>query len=207
VRQTNVDFLRYQVVPVLILVVISLGTLGAATLTARDFERGTGRLLALAPARGAEVVLGKLLGAVLATAVVLAPLVLAGAIAGVLDPPVDHWPALAALLGAVTLAASGLGVFIGIAFRRPRAVTMVSLNAAIVLFFLGGGFTTVAFMPQWLQAVARVVPTSYAIDGLRQALFYRQPAGLGLDLAVLLAFAALTAGLGSLTLGRSLRLR
>lgn len=203
-RRTNVEFLQYQVVPILILVVISLGTLGAATLTARDFERGTGRLLLVAPARRSALMVGKLLGAMLATGVVMVPLVIAGAAAGVLAPVLSHWPALVALLVAVSLAASGLGVLIGIALRRGRAVTMLALNAAILLFFLGGGFTTVAFMPPWLQAMARLVPTSYAIEGLRQALFYPHLEGFVMDMAVLLSSAAVTVGLGSLALGRSL---
>src|SRR5262249_53535847 len=59
-RRTNVEFLQYQVVPILILVVISLGTLGAATLTVRDFERGTGRLLLVAPVRRSALMVGKL---------------------------------------------------------------------------------------------------------------------------------------------------
>jgi ABC-2 type transport system permease protein len=100
--------------------------------------------------------------------------------------------------------ASGLGLLIGLASRRPRVVTMLSLNAAIVLFFLGGGFTTVAFMPDWLQTVSLAVPTSYAIEALRQALFYPDLAGFGRDLAAIAAFALATAGLGTAALSRSL---
>jgi len=203
-RETNVDFLRYQVVPVLILLVISVATLSAAALTARDFERGTGRLLLMAPARRGTVVAGKLLASVLATAVVLVPLVAVGAAAGVLAPPAAHWPALAGLLAAVTVAAAGVGQLIGVAVRGGRAVTMVGLNAGIVLFFLGGGFTTVAFLPGWLQALATLVPTSYAIAGVRQALFYPDLQGFGLDVGVLLACALVSAGLGAFALGRTL---
>src|SRR5262249_23975791 len=85
-RRTNVEFLQYQVVPILILVVISLGTLGAATLTARDFERGTGRLLLVAPVRRSALMVGKLPGAMLATGVVMMPPVIAGAAGSVLAP-------------------------------------------------------------------------------------------------------------------------
>src|SRR4029453_1224369 len=47
--ETNVSFLQYQVIPIVILIVISIGLLGTALLTARDFERGTAKLLALSP--------------------------------------------------------------------------------------------------------------------------------------------------------------
>ena len=202
-RRTNVDFLHYQVVPILILVVISVGTLSSATLTARDLERGQARLLLMAPAARPAVLVGKLLGAALATWSILLPLLIAGLLAGVLEAPIGHWPALAALFAAVTFASSGLGLLIGIAVRTGRAVTMLSLNVAIFLFFLGGGFTTVAFMPAWLQQLAHLVPTAYAIEGLRQAMFYPGLEGVPTDLAVLFGSALLATGLGSVALRRS----
>ena len=73
------------------------------------------------------------------------------------------------MLVAVTLMTVGLGTLLGIVLRDLRVVTMTALNAAAYLFFLGGGFTTVAFLPPWLQVASRFVPTSYAIEGLRQA--------------------------------------
>ena len=203
-RDTNVEFLQYQMVPILIMVVISVGTLSSAMLAARERERGTARLLVMAPPPRPALLAGKLLGALLATAAVLGPLLIAGAAAGVLAPPVSHWPALIALLAATSAMASGLGLLIGLATRRPRVVTMLSLNAAIVLFFLGGGFTTVAFMPDWLQTASLAVPTSYAIEALGQTLFYPELVGVGRDLAVVCGFAVVTAGLGTLALARSL---
>ncbi len=147
---------------------------------------------------------GKLLGALLATGVVLAPLLIAGAAAGALSPPPAHWPALLALLALTSVMASGLGLLIGLAARSPRVVMMLSLNTAIVLFFLGGGFTTVAFMPEWLQTLSLVVPTSYAIEALRQVLFYPDLVGFGRDMLAIGAFAAAAAGLGTVGLARSL---
>src|SRR6185312_9592610 len=44
-RQTDVSFLQYQVIPIIVLVIISVGVLGTALLTSRDFERGTAKLL------------------------------------------------------------------------------------------------------------------------------------------------------------------
>jgi len=43
--------------------------------------------------------------------------------------------------------------------------------------------------------MARLVPTSYAIEGLRQALLYPRLEGFGVDMAVLLSSAAVTVGL------------
>src|SRR5207247_9120106 len=46
-RETNVSFLQYQVIPIVLLIVISVGLLGTALLTARDLERGTAKFVAL----------------------------------------------------------------------------------------------------------------------------------------------------------------
>jgi ABC-2 type transport system permease protein len=148
----------------------------------------------------AQIAAGKVLGGFLVASVVLVPLVVVAALAGWLRPPLGHWPALAAILVALTLAAVGLGLALGVAVRRTRVVSMLGLNLAAYLFFLGGGFSTVAFLPPWLRGASRFVPTSYAIEGLRQTLFYPDLAGIERDIIVLVltAIAAIAAGITAL---------
>lgn len=202
-RETTVGFARYEVIPVLILVALTVGMLGTALLCAREFEGRTAKLLLLAPAGRGALIAGKMLGGALAAAAVGAPIVALGAWRGFIAPPPGHWPPLLALLAATIAMAAGLGMLLGTALRRSSLVTMVGLNAAIVLFFLGGGFTTIAFLPGWLQALSRIVPTSYAIAGLRQTLFYPDLLGIGEDLAVLTiaALAAMVLGMAVLARG------
>jgi ABC-type multidrug transport system permease subunit len=122
--------------------------------------------------------------------------------------PVPSWShalALVALLVAVTLMTVGLGTLLGLALRDSRLVTMAGLNASAYLFFLGGGFTTVAFLPSWIQLLSRFVPTSYAITGLRQALFYPDLVGFGRDLLVLSTCSGFSVVLASLMLARAWR--
>jgi len=45
-RHTTVDFLHYNLVPVLVLLVLNVGMLGTALLVAHDIERGTGKAIA-----------------------------------------------------------------------------------------------------------------------------------------------------------------
>lgn len=216
-RDTDVSFLQYQVIPIIVLVVVSVGLLGTGVLTARDFGRGTAKLALLSPIGRVPLVLGRLLGGVLITSAMVVPLVGVGFLTPYLPyceegggsawlklalstpcawrlsvPSWEHAVAVAALMLAVTVTTTSLGVLIGVTVRDERLVTMIGLNAAVYLFFLGGGFTTVAFLPDWIQACSRLVPTSYAIEGLRQALFYPDLAGFGRDLAALGGFAALS---------------
>jgi len=188
-------------------------------------------MLLLSPASGWALVVGRLLGGTLITIGLVAPLVALGFLThhvpycaedsgaplwltqllsgpcGWMLPPVSwtHGLALVALLGAVTLATVGLGTLLGVALRDTRLVTMTGLNASAYLFFLGGGFSTVAFLPHWLQVASRFVPTSYAIEGLRQALFYPELTGFGHDLLVLTGCAALSIVLASTQLARAWR--
>jgi ABC-2 type transport system permease protein len=80
--------------------------------------------------------------------------------------------------------------------RGPRAVSMAAAVICTYLFFLGGGFTTIQFLPTWLRHVTAFVPISYAIGGLRQSLFYPGLYGFGADMRVLLgtAIVAVVAG-------------
>jgi ABC-type multidrug transport system permease subunit len=204
-RDTNVDFFEYELIPILVLVIVSIGLLGTGLLVARDFERQTAKLFLLAPIGRGALVLGRILGGLVVASALVVPLVAIMALAGFMTPPPGHWPAVIALLGAVMLASVGMGVALGSFIRNTRLVAMVGLNGAAYLFFLGGGFSTVAFLPAWLQTVSHFVPTSYAISGLRQALFYPDLVGFARDLSVLLGTAGLAIVLGAVALARSWR--
>jgi ABC-2 type transport system permease protein len=202
-RETNVDFLRYQVLPALVLLVLSVGLLGTALLCAQDVERGTAQHLVLAPLSAWSLVAGRLLGGLLASLMALVPALGVCVAVGLVAPPLAHWPALAALFLATGVCASGLGAAVGALIRGVRTVAMASSILATYLFFLGGGFTTIAFLPLWLRRLSALIPMRYAIDGMRQCLFYPELQGVGTDLAVLGATALGTAGLGAIAVRRS----
>jgi ABC-type multidrug transport system permease subunit len=157
----------------------------------------------LSPAGGPAIVMGKLLGGLLTTALLLAPLLAAALGMGALSIPEGHCPALALILVLLVVMAVGMGVLLGLLVRRVRLTAMVGLNASAYLFFLGGGFTTTAFLPRWLETASRLVPTSYAIRALRQALFYPDLVGFQRDAAVLAGAALLFAACAVLALLRA----
>ena len=202
-RETKVDFMRYQVLPALVLLVLSVGLMGTALLSARDVERGTARHLVLSPIPPWGLVAGRFAGGLLASFVVLVPVLAVCIALGVISPPTGHWPALLALFAATSLCAAGLGATLGAWIRGARTVAMAASIVATYLFFLGGGFTTIAFLPDWLRNVGAFVPIRYAIEGMRQCLFYPDLAGVATDLAVLCVTAMLAVGVGALTVRRS----
>ena len=197
-RTTTVDYLHYSVVPALILLVLSVGMMGTALLCAQDVERGTARHLALAPVPTGVLVTGRLLGGVLAALSIALPVLLLATWAGIVAPPSGHWPALLALIVATAICASAIGAALGSVVRGARVVSMAASVAATYLFFLGGGFTTIQFLPDWLRRISDAVPIRYAIDGLRQTLFYPDLTGVVHDLRVLLATALIAVAISSL---------
>lgn len=202
-RTTDVSFLNYQVLPALVLLVLNVGLMGTAMLCARDVERRTARHLLLAPLPAGALVVGRIAGGIAASLLVLLPALAVCRALGVVDPPLDHWPALLALFLATGVCAAGIGAALGSVVRGTRTVSMAATVVATYLFFLGGGFTTIAFLPDWLRRLSSLVPTRYAIDGMRQALFYPGLDGVAGDLAALCLAGVVAAVVGALTLRRS----
>ena len=202
-RVTNVDFLSYQVLPAFVLLVLSVGLIGTALLCTQDRERGTARYLALAPLSSWALISGRLLGGLAASMIVLVPVLIICSLVGIISPPAGHWPALAALFAATGLCASGLGAVMGSYLKGSRLVAMASSVVATYLFFLGGGFTTIVFLPEWLQNISALNPIRYSIDGMRQALFYPGLEGLAFDITVLTGTALVTVVLGAAAVRRS----
>jgi ABC-2 type transport system permease protein len=202
-RPTTVDYIHYAVIPCLVLLILSVGVTGTALSCARDIERGTARHLALTPVSPVVLIAGRLLGGVLVSLVVIVPTLALATLTGLIAPPAGHWPAIALVFLATAVCAAGLGAVLGATLRGARTVSMAAAVICTYLFFLGGGFTTIQFLPAWLHGVTAFVPTSYAIDGLRQSLFYPGLFGFGADMRVLLGTAAVAVAAGGVVVRRA----
>ena len=202
-RASTVDYIHSAVIPCLVLLILSVGVMGTALLCARDIERGTARHLALAPVSPVVLIAGRLLGGVLVSLVVVVPTLAIAALTGMIAPPPGHWAALGLVFLATAVCAAGLGAVLGATLRGARAVSMAAVVICTYLFFLGGGFTTIQFLPTWLHRMTAFVPTSYAIDGLRQSLFYPGLYGFGMDMRVLLGTAVIAVVVGGAVVRRA----
>jgi ABC-2 type transport system permease protein len=205
VRSPDVSFLAYQIVPALALLSLTAGTLVTALAIAGERESGALRAVALAPVRRGALVVGRLLGGTLAAGGLLLAVVAGCALLGLLHPPSGRWPILAGLLVVTAIGSVGLGVLVGLVTRRVTTTAMLGVNVATASFLLGGGFTTIAFLPDVIQGAARLFPTYYAVEGVREVLFYEQMPTLGRNVAVLAATAVLSVLCGSMALSRQER--
>lgn len=81
------------------------------------------------------------------------------------------WVGVVVVLVASALAFFGLGILAAaatIVFKRGDAVVDAAVFA---MTFVSGAFFPIAVLPSWAQSIGEVMPTRFAFDGLRQALF------------------------------------
>ena len=97
-------------------------------------------------------------------------LIVAGTLLGVSFAGAD-WVGFGVVLAASAAALSGIGVALGgLVLVIKRGAVLASLFT-FALGLLGGAFFPVSVLPCWLQVVGEVVPTKFAFDGLRAALY------------------------------------
>jgi len=204
-RHPDTSFLAYQLIPVLALLALTGGALVTALALSGERELGALRLIQVSPARTVNVALGHLVGGAIGAVALIAAVVIPATLLGVLHPPDGRWPFIAGLLLLTAIAATALGVVIGILCRRATTAVLLGVNAVAASFLLGGGFTTVAFLPDIVQQAARLTPTYYSVNALREAFFYKTMIGAGHDMAMLAAFAAGAVVLAAVFLTRAER--
>src|SRR5438128_1491740 len=204
-RQQDIELLRFELVPNLVLLLTTAGIVNAGAATAREWEDSTIKELLLAPISKTSLIVGKLLSGWITTILIAAVVLVIGAASGYLRPedPI-YWISTVAVVLLIALASAGLGVAIGAAARRFQRVTAIGIPLSIDLFFLSGGITVAAFLPVWLQTTAHFVPTFYGTHALEMAIFYNSSEGLLQDVAVLGVTALAATSLGILSLRKSM---
>ncbi|MDQ6722698.1 MAG: ABC transporter permease [Thermoproteota archaeon] len=204
-RKQDIDLLRFELVPNLVLLLTTAGIVNAGLATAREWEDSTIKELLLAPISKTSLIAGKMLSGWITTLIVASIILILGAVTGYLRP--DSQFSLISTIVIVlliALASTGLGVAIGAATRSFQRVTAFGIPLSIDLFFLSGGISVAAFLPTWLQTIAHFVPTYYGTHALEMAIFYNSTEGLASDILVLAGTAFLTGILAVLSLRRSM---
>ena len=101
-----------------------------------------------------------------------------------------NWLGAVLVLGASVLAFSGLGILSAsylLIFKRGNPVNWVILGLSSVV---GGMMYPISVLPVWLQRVARFVPVTYSLEGMRGAILgHASTRELLPSIAVLIVFA------------------
>ncbi len=157
----------------------------AALSLVRERMLGTVELFRAAPVTAGETLAGKTTGYLAMGAVIAAAL--SAMMLLLFDVPMEgSWLEYVVLMGLVLLASIGLGFVISaVADTDTQAVqySMISLLAAI---FFSGFFLTLDRLHPAVRPVSKLVPVSYAIEGLQDIMFR----GAEVDASLLLLLSA-----------------
>jgi len=158
------------------------------TNVATEFKRtGLTRRLSATPLTKLEWVLGNVLSQAVLAVVLAAVMIVLGI--GIYNTTVtiDLYTALTLLAGAVLF--SGIGMTLAGLVKDPEAAAGLGNAIAFPMMFLSGTFWPVSIMPDFLQALARILPLTYFSEGLRDSMVVGNiPAAL-LNLGVTCGFA------------------
>ena len=167
---------------------IALLTTGAVTLVI-ERRRGLLRRLASAPISAAEVVAGKWLGLFGLGLVQVAW----GLVLGRLLFGVDWGPdplAVLAVLAAWAALVAGVAILLGGLARTEGQAIGIAVVTANALAALGGCWWPIEITPPWMQGLARLLPTGWAMDAIHQlASFQNGPASALWQLGLMVASA------------------
>lgn len=175
-----------DLIPGLIAMTILFSTTAAEAVVI-NFELKLGSLerLLLAPISIASVLIGKVLGGfifgLLMTIIVTSVSILYLG----LHPNIL---ALAAIAIPSLLVFSSMGAFFSVAVKEVfEAQTLLNLPRFITIFLCGVVYP-ISAMPGWLQYLARLLPLTYTVDGLRRSFSLSSNSSIFIDLLVLIGY-------------------
>jgi ABC-2 type transport system permease protein len=141
-----------------------------------DREFGFLKEVLVAPVPRWAVALGKILGgATIALAqsvilIALAPFIGVGLSVGVVAQ-------LLLVCFLISIAVTGLGVFIAASMRSMQGFQMLMNFLVMPLYFLSGAMFPVSSAPAWMKALMTLDPLTYGVDGLRIIVLSAVPPG------------------------------
>lgn len=167
---------------------------GSAGGILEEREQGTLRRLLITPSTRAHILGGKVLGVIGTSSIEATILVGLGALA--FGVPWGRDPlALVLVLGAYILASAGLAVFITAIVRTRSQLSAIGPIASTGLAMIGGCYWPIEVTPTFMQNLAKLTPTGWAMSGLLDIVARGQgleaawlPAGILLGMAAV-AFA------------------
>ena len=181
-------YFAFAAVGIAVTVVMESSAIGLSTRLREEQMTGTLEALVAQPLTVSELAFG-LTAYSFAFATLRAGLyVLAAGVLLDLDLSETNWLAFVLMLFVTGVALTAIGILLGgvvLLVKRARALPGL---VTLVLGLLGGAYFPISALPGPLEAIGTVVPTRFAFDGLRAAVF--GGGGWETDLLALAAFSA-----------------
>lgn len=96
-----------------------------------------------------------------------------------------------------TISFTSLGLIIGSLMESPEGFQMIISFLLFPLFFLSGALFPIDNLPSWLAPLTFINPLTYSVDALRNIVLGASHFNLGLDLGIMIFFAALVIFVGT----------
>jgi len=84
---------------------------------------------------------------------------------------------------------ASLGMLVGTVTKNPETAGVIGNIVTFPMMFLSGTFFPIAFMPEYLQTIAHVLPLFYVVEGLNNIMVYQNYTGALIDIAVVTVIA------------------
>jgi ABC-2 type transport system permease protein len=164
--------------------------IGISAAFAYERQRGTLRRLLTTPTGKGTYLLGSILGNVFWALVQMTLLVTFGALVMKVNWA-DDPAALAVMMTASALAAAALGTMLGTFVKTDSQASGLSIMLGMVMALLGGCWYPIELFPQVVRNIVKVLPTTWAMQGMLDILLRGEGVVGILPVAgVLLGFAA-----------------
>ena len=135
----------------------------AATIL-EEKEDGTLRRLMIAPIQKYALLGGKMLAQFIMTLGQVLILFIVGYFFFHLHVP--SWPAILALLILTSFATTGLGILLVSIVKTRRQLPPIVTLVALISSAIGGAWWPLSYEPQWMQQIAKIGVTAWAMEGL-----------------------------------------
>jgi len=192
----DVQFLNF-LIPGIVGMTAMFGSINETMSIVWDKSLGVFDRILAAPVSSTSIIVGKTMaGAVMGLISALVLLVIGNLLFGVSFANVS-WVLLVIILASFSF--TGIGTIISGLASEPREAMMLSNLLRFPMMFLGGVFFPVEAMPMPLPYVARVLPLTFATEGLRAVMTGNVTVVL-LDALVLVAYTVGTMIVGSIML-------
>jgi ABC-2 type transport system permease protein len=206
----GVDYVQFMY-PGIIAMGVLTTSLFAGVSVVYDREYGFLREIMVAPLPRTGITLGKSLGAVAVALIQVGLLLLIAPFLGV-PLTLAQIAALVPVVAILSVALSGLGIFIATRMRSQQGFQLVIQLLIFPLIFLAGVFFPIQTAPEWLQVLSKFDPLTYGVDAIRQIMLGPE-AGLGVvvlgikvnvvqEVAIIAAFAVVLLGAAIWAFGR-----
>ncbi len=169
----------------------------------RERSHGTLERLLTTPVGRLDILVGYLLGFLVFATIQSVVILLFTIFALQVGYRGDLWQ-IFVLLMLLTVVAVNLGIFVSTFARNEFQVVQFIPIILAPQIFLSGVILPVEQMPAYFQAIARVLPLRYAVDGLRGIMLDGQALGdVTVEVAALAAFAIILLCLAAMTIRRT----